>query len=119
MGKGEETPFDIPEELQSVLSGVIESLGTNTDLAGLTDVLSKTDISPLLGLLKNINAPDSGPAAQEESTDRATALLKALRPFMNSSRSNQVDRAIDMLGTARTVRAALKAFGSMTEGKLI
>ena len=57
------------------------------------------------------------PAPQGEALSgagRAEALLNALKPFLNPSRASQVDRALQMLSTAKTVRTAIHAFGAMS-----
>lgn len=60
------------------------------------------DIGSLLGSL--------GGTPSVESSSRAE-LLRALKPFVNSHRSAQIDRALSMLNTAYTARTAIKAFG--------
>ena len=49
----------------------------------------------------------------EDSAARAAALLKALRPFMNDRRGESVDRLLQILPTAKTIRTALHLFGSL------
>jgi|GEM_PF-6579492 len=53
------------------------------------------------------------PEKPSDPTARAVALLKALRPFMNEERGESVERLLKVLPTAKTIRAALHAFGSL------
>ena len=59
---------------------------------------------------------ESTPQVSEKNADsaaRAAALLKALRPFMNDQRGESVDRLLQILPTAKTIRTALHLFGSL------
>ena len=114
-GTGEESPHrtsEAPEGADSLITGFMEMLNRSPELRGLAESLTKADLSPLIGLIRNMDAsPTPAPA---DGADRATALLSALRPFLNQPRGDQVDRTLKMLSTAQTMRTAIRAFNSMT-----
>ena len=58
-----------------------------------------------LGLLKNC----------KERDDRNAALLRALRPFLKEERRAGLDRALQIVGVTRIIRAALDTMGGKGE----
>ena len=58
-----------------------------------------------LGLMKNCRERD----------DRNAALLRALRPFVREERRAGLDRALQIVGVTRIIRAALETMGGKGE----
>lgn len=100
-------------DLDSLMTGIMEVMDKNPELKALAGNLASADLSPLLGLLGSMEKPTPQGEALS-GAGRAEALLNALKPFLNPSRASQVDRALQMLSTAKTVRTAIHAFGAMS-----
>ena len=47
----------------------------------------------------------------QNTQDRSTALLNALRPFLREERRARLDKAIQIARVSRMIRAALEALG--------
>ena len=58
-----------------------------------------------LGLMKNCRERD----------DRNAALLRALRPFVKEERRAGLDRALQIVGVTRIIRAVLETMGGKGE----
>lgn len=126
------------ESMEAVLGNVLEVLGQNPELmklagklAGLSELTSEQsgsaersgsfaeeeDKYPFDGLSALFGDVGGNEGREKEktsdATERAVALFKALRPFMNDERGESVDRLLKVLPTAKTIRTALHAFGSL------
>lgn len=54
----------------------------------------------------------------QNTQDRSTALLNALRPFLRKERQARLDKAIQIARISRMIRAALEALGGKEEGNV-
>ena len=101
--------------LETLLGGVLEALEKNPEIAELAGKLAGMDM-PFPGS-ENVPQEPSGGAAKKnhgEGSSRASALLKALKPYMNDQRAESVERMLKLLPTADMIRTALHAFGDMS-----
>ena len=76
-----------------------------TDLSALLGQVDPRLMQLGLGLLKNC----------KERDDRNAALLRALRPFLKEERRAGLDRALQIVGVTRIIRAALDTMGGKGE----
>jgi len=70
-----------------------------------TDAPSLPDFGAIMETISSLAG-----SSTQTSSSRAE-LLRALKPFLNSHRSMQIDRALSMLSTASAAKSALKVFG--------
>ena len=76
-----------------------------TDLSALLGQVDPRLMQMGLSLLKNC----------KERDDRNAALLRALRPFLKEERRAGLDRALQIVGVTRIIRAALETMGGKGE----
>ena len=79
--------------------------GQAPDLSALLGQVDPRLMQLGLGLLKNCRERD----------DRNAALLRALRPFLKEERQAGLDRALQIVGVTRIIRAALDTMGGKGE----
>lgn len=75
------------------------------DLSALLGQVDPRLMQMGLSLLKNC----------KERDDRNAALLRALRPFLKEERRAGLDRALQIVGVTRIIRAALETMGGKGE----
>ena len=75
------------------------------DLSALLGEMDPRLMQLGLGLMKNCRERD----------DRNAALLRALRPFVKEERRAGLDRALQIVGVTRIIRAALETMGGKGE----
>ena len=75
------------------------------DLSALLGQVDPRLMQMGLSLLKNC----------KERDDRNAALLRALRPFLKEERRARLDRALQIVGVTRIIRAALDTMGGKGE----
>ena len=75
------------------------------DLSALLSQVDPRLMQLGLGLMKNCRERD----------DRNAALLRALRPFVKEERRAGLDRALQIVGVTRIIRAALETMGGKGE----
>ena len=93
-----------PEPGESPPPSPASQMGT-PDLSALLDQVDPRLMQLGLGLMKNCRERD----------DRNAALLRALRPFVREERRAGLDRALQIVGVTRIIRAALETMGGKGE----
>ena len=93
-----------PEPGESPPPSPASQMGT-PDLSALLGEMDPRLMQLGLGLMKNCRERD----------DRNAALLRALRPFVKEERRAGLDRALQIVGVTRIIRAALETMGGKGE----
>ena len=93
-----------PEPGESPPPSPASQMGT-PDLSALLSQVDPRVMQLGLGLMKNCRERD----------DRNAALLRALRPFVREERRAGLDRALQIVGVTRNIRAALETMGGKGE----
>ena len=93
-----------PEPGESPPPSPASQMGT-PDLSALLSQVDPRLMQMGLSLLKNC----------KERDDRNAALLRALRPFLKEERRAGLDRALQIVGVTRIIRAALDTMGGKGE----
>lgn len=94
--------------METILEGVLEALENNPELAELA------------GKMAGMELPFQKPATSGEERNagdsgaKAEALFIALKPYMNDTRRENVDRLLKLLPTAKTIRTMLHTLGNLT-----
>lgn len=78
-----------------------EELSAMPDLQGLLGQMDPELLQRSMGLLRGMQG----------SSDRETALLQALRPFLNEKRQEKMDRAVQVLQVTRLLRLTMGGSG--------
>ena len=101
---------------------LMKSLFTVDELTGIVQAYALMREDKLAGMELPFQGPDV-PYEQSDSAEKksrgdgrtgASALLKALKPYMNDQRADSVERLLKLLPTADLIRTALHAFGELS-----
>lgn len=98
--RGEEPAEGVPEGGEA---GAVPALpgGPTPDLSALLGELDPRMLQIGMQVLREV----------QNTQDRSTALLNALRPFLREERRARLDKAIQIARVSRMIRAALEALG--------
>lgn len=100
---------------ESLLEGLLETLEQNPEIAELAGKLVGTALPfPDSEDTPYEQSGDAGKKGRGDGSARASALLKALKPYMNDQRADSVERLLKLLPTADLIRTALHAFGELS-----
>ena len=98
--RGEEPAEGVPEGGEAGAAPALPG-GPTPDLSALLGELDPRMLQIGMQVLREV----------QNTQDRSTALLNALRPFLREERRARLDKAIQIARVSRMIRAALEALG--------